>query len=481
MTRRQQQLAKHSPRDIIELAYLSALLERYQEGYQSKRFTAIKTFFESAVLVVPLESIFHAVAYAKPNVVLQCCELLLSSDSLPARSSKLLLDSMKSALPRIAFLQYCIASNGSVSHAHRLLLYQCGEAPADVILRKRDMCDMLQLMQEEITKCDEWYQLLNDTYSCIHQLVLSSEGRTRRRRRQHLPCNIDLEIVYPAADGNNTCKKNKVKKCCKLPMTLLTEGRKNLNQLSEDLVAEQSQDLPEESTFSSTNIKMLSALTDLRKDFETCSTLLGAFMESQVHIPLDIVGDDKYVTKFAKHASSIGLSVWALLILPFKCLNRGTFSNFSEDFRKFVVEFSHHIHDIRNPTLYSEYQFPGYDERLEFLLASMKQSWACNHGYVTYSLERHLQKECKKRHIYHDTALDEILGQWNANFENETLTLVPTEYRYLVARWIKWSLMINELRESLASQTAVGVIGLVNSGKSKFVRSLFGEKVSKQL
>ena len=210
---------------------------------------------------------------------------------------------------------------------------------------------------------------------------------------------------------------------------------------------------------------MLSVLTNLRKEFETCSTLLGAFMESQVQI---------------KHASSIGLSVWGLLIVPFQYLNRLIINNLSEDFRQFVVEFSRNIRSIRDHVFPpSEHQFPDYDERLEFLVGSMKQSWACNQQYVSYSVERQLEDQCTKRILYHNTPVDEILNQWNENFENETLTLVPDEYRPLVARWIRWSLMINNLRESLASQTAVGVIGLVNSGKSKFVRSMFGREVNK--
>jgi hypothetical protein len=172
--------------------------------------------------------------------------------------------------------------------------------------------------------------------------------------------------------------------------------------------------------------------------------------------------------------------VWGLLILPFQYLNRTFINNFPEDFQQFVVEFSRRIHGIRNYIFScSEHQFPDYDERMEFLVGSMKKSVTCNQSYISYSLERQVEDQCKKRNIYHNTPVEEILDQWNDNFEDETLTLVPNEYRRLVARWIKWSLMINNLRESLARQTAIGVIGLVNSGKSKFVRSLFGKEVRK--
>jgi hypothetical protein len=305
--------------------------------------------------------------------------------------------------------------------------------------------------------------------------VENYEEKRSLRYREHSPaCDTDLEVIYPSANIKNPQKHNE--KCCKAPLNLLTEGRKELNRLSEELIADHA-GFADETVMSNTNIKMLSLLTKLRKEFETCSALLGAFMQSQVKIPLDKPGSDTYANKFAKHASSFGLSVWGLLVLPFEYLNRLIGSSLSDNFRQFVVEFSHRARDYMFPT--PVHEFPDYEERLEFLVGSMKQSWACNQEYVSYSLERQLRKECEKRHIHHYTSVADILDQWNAKFEDETLTLVPKEYRRLVARWIRWSLMINNLRESLASETAVGVIGLVNSGKSKFVRSLFGNDVSK--
>ena len=120
---------------------------------------------------------------------------------------------------------------------------------------------------------------------------------------------------------------------------------------------------------------------------------------------------------------------------------------------------------------------PYYAGKLEFLMTSMKKSSSSNKSFIAYSLERQLVLECEKRNIKYETELDTILQQWNDNFEDEALRMVDEDYRPMIARWIKWSLMINQLRESLAEQTAVGVIGLVNSGKSKFVKSMFGIEV----
>ena len=71
-----------------------------------------------------------------------------------------------------------------------------------------------------------------------------------------------------------------------------------------------------------------------------------------------------------------------------------------------------------------------------------------------------------------------LIDNWEHTFDKDVLSLVTPPSRELVARWLKWSLMVHSLREELAKYTSVGVIGLVNSGKSKLVSSLFNIPVS---
>lgn len=65
-TVRQYQLAKLTPSQVIELAYLSALLEQFGDGVESHRishkFQVIQTFLENVVKVVPFESIVYAIS-----------------------------------------------------------------------------------------------------------------------------------------------------------------------------------------------------------------------------------------------------------------------------------------------------------------------------------------------------------------------------------------------------------------------------------
>ena len=421
--------------------------------------------------------------------MLECCKILCSN-AIPSKSvpSDFFLTGMKDALIHIRRCQSIIKSmHGRSSEGIYYAMMQLSVKPS-YERHEHERHDVQQFWRLEHAFArrffheekslpqlpwDEFNPLLNDTISCIAQFLKKYKKRGKKRKR-HSVCNIDLEVIYPSTKGENLKGR---KTCCKAPMTLLTEGKKELSRFSEDLIAE-NVGHTEESASAKTNRMMLAVLTKLRSEFETCSTLLGAFMESQVHIPLEKAGNDNYVNKIAEQASSFGLSVWGLLILPFEYLKQ-MIGSFSEEFGQFFIDFSRHSHDTEDFAFRSsEHQFPDYDEKLEFLVGSMKQSWTCNQKYVSYSLERQLEDQCKKRNIFHGTHVDEILAQWNSNFEDETLTLVPNQYRPLVARWIKWSLMINNLRESLASQTAIGVIGLVNSGKSKFVRSMFGKEVS---
>ena len=441
------------------MAYLSAVLEHRSQTQQSKRFEAIKAFFESAVSVVPLESIFHAMANSETEVVLQCCELICSSDAfqtLLAQSQYFPFKLVRDASLRIQHLEIKRTFSRSARHIHS------GD------ITDNEKYEEHYFENEQNTKSTEHPQLLRNTSKVMEKLLEKCNSDTRSS------FEFDLQVIYPSADDKDKHKR-KVK-CCKTPMALLTEGREKLNQLSKKLIAEQP-DATAKKMSSTTNIKMLSVLTNLRKEFKTCGILLGAFMEAQVQIPLDNAGYDKYFKQIAQKARSIGLSVWALLILPFKHLYKGIIEPLLD--QRIVVEFSpSETASVGRKYLSPEHQSPDY-EKLQFLVKSMKKSVTCNQTYISYSLERQLEHECRKKHISHHTSVAEILEQWNSKFEAETLTLVPNEYRRLVGRWIKWSLMINHLRESLASQTAIGVIGLVNSGKSTFVRSLFEHEVRK--
>ena len=79
MTSRQAQLAKLTPSQVIELAYLSALLEQHPNNSTSvlsRKFDIIATFLRDVVKVVPFESIAFAIAFSSYETALVCYEAL---------------------------------------------------------------------------------------------------------------------------------------------------------------------------------------------------------------------------------------------------------------------------------------------------------------------------------------------------------------------------------------------------------------------
>ena len=102
---RQQQLARLTPSKLIELAYLSALLEQYPHSSSqplSHKVEVITKFLEEVVQVVPLESILYAIANGNHNVVLSCSKALTASD-LDLPPSSLMLDGFAAAIPRLVW------------------------------------------------------------------------------------------------------------------------------------------------------------------------------------------------------------------------------------------------------------------------------------------------------------------------------------------------------------------------------------------
>jgi len=218
------------------------------------------------------------------------------------------------------------------------------------------------------------------------------------------------------------------------------------------------------------NRKMLDTITEIRKKQKVCSTLLGAFMEAQVRVPLVKSVRD---TAQAIGKTAIAVGVWALLSMPYFDME----SLLSVKFSSLFVEVARFIHGTYSGSSRVDVG-DEYAGKLQFLLQGMETTVSCNSRYISYSLEQQLQEQCNKLNIDASTKLQRLIDKWDDIFNKDVLSLVTPQSRGLVARWLKWSLLIHNLREDLAKYTSVGVVGLVNSGKSKLVSSLFDIPVS---
>ena len=267
----------------------------------------------------------------------------------------------------------------------------------------------------------------------------------------------NIEDLYPISTENSSGLKS--------PLEVLVTGRQQLTELSTKL------------SESCSNQEMLRTVNTIRhNELDTCTSLLGGFMhQGFVHIYLSSPKHPRLCDVTLRAAASVG--VWALFSLDYhqiqpilsKCHGK-----------QLLVKLFDHVKGISGISQESDGStFNPYAAKLQFIAQGMAKTvtMSGNAQNVSYSLERQLVELCNERNINATVALSDITGKWSVLFKENILSLVHRRCRLLIARWLKWALMIHNLREELAKYTAVGVVGLVNSGKSKLVNTLFGIKV----
>ena len=230
MNRRQEQLAKLTPSEVIELSYLNALLE-YQphDSTQplSDRMTAITKFLEEVVKVVPLESIGYSVAYGDSHVRQQCAKALDTLRKLGP--SKMMIDALTKAKR------------------------SCGS------------CDSCPPADRRPATGETEKAAPNPTGNCLCPLItqlLDKMGVLEESTR--IICGLDVKALYPITSSIQGLKS---------PIRTLQHGRSRLSSLSAD---------------EGNNVAMLKTVNEIRQqELAVCISLLGAFMDQQdIDIPL---------------------------------------------------------------------------------------------------------------------------------------------------------------------------------------------------
>ena len=286
--------------------------------------------------------------------------------------------------------------------------------------------------------------------------------------------NISLVDAYPLVIDDSKARKGPLTS----PIQILRDGRnkmKRLVELSAKAKASQSFEKSQGSQKLAQlyNSKMLEVVNGIRKnEVEICSLLLGAFMEEQIKVPLMKTSfDTARAIEIATSAAALG--IWALYSLTLGDVQAIIDSIPS---KSLLVEVKDYIKGVfKQDTVNADENYAG---KLQFMVQGMKETVSCNSHYVSYSLERQLIELCKTLKIDETTPLESLVTNWDEIFKDNVMSLVVSTHRSLISRWLKWALMVHHLREELARYTAVGVVGLVNSGKSSLVGTLFDIRVS---
>ena len=465
---------------------------------------------EQVVAIVPIESLLYSIAYSEENIAMQCCDNLLSHQIEIPPSFTMLRGSHR-ALHRLLAQWNEPLGLRSLQRSDDKEMYEAEIAvqTKNFKFAAKEAQKSYRKYKSKFTKQGKKLRVLPS--ASTHEEVVEEQHFYLQRAialnydnfafladaqeipeqlnymaRMHLNayhqaadkqldaiCGMSLECAYPITnDFANSLKS---------PLEILSEGRKQLAWLSQraiDVSQTEVEGLPstdesDKSLSSLYNAKMLKVVNDIRtNELKVCTSLLGAFMEEQIRVPLMKSSiDTANILNLVVSAAAVG--VWALFSLGLGDIQSLLASIPS---RSLLVEVTKYIRGIfKGETVNADETYAG---KLQFMVQGLNETVSCNSHYISYSLERQLIELCKKLKISRSTPLDALIKDWDSLFKDDVLSLVVPSYRSLIARWLKWALMVHHLREELAKYTAVGVIGLVNSGKSLLVSSLFNIQVT---
>ena len=474
---------------MIELAYLSALLEQHQQpgkkSLVSHKVDVVRRFLENVVRVVPLESIAYAIAYGKDEVALQCTKALLSycsQQKLPLSglikyglactcrrmSSGISADIFLQAVEKVGFTEYMRAG---------LLLEPANFFSEGLSMATKRLLEKAKLGQEHKMNPDGMPRKEVLGLANLYREVFAEEEVAKQGNVINAVCGLNIEEVYPITRKHIQAQENKSEQL-QCPLDILRSGKMKLSSLAKKAQGMQAgaQSVPPATQSSQKrldNSAMLKTVNDIRQqDLAICTALLGGFMEQQViDIPLVRSRRDRSEAFSLHGAASVG--VWALSSLNYDDI-QPIFARCQGN--QLLVKIEEYVKAIFSAKS-MEADDDRYTAKLQFIVQGMEKTVSCNSQYISYSLERQLFELCDDK-IDLSMPLDKLVAQWGGLFKKNILSLVALSHRPLIARWLKWALMVHNLREELAKYTAVGVAGLVNSGKSKLVNSLFGIQVS---
>lgn len=251
----------------------------------------------------------------------------------------------------------------------------------------------------------------------------------------------NLNSVHPS--DSKQASKN-----LKSPIKVIREAREALNQSNDG------------SALQETNFyeKILKVLQNARYvQIELCINILCCFIHQHVQVPFTEVNP---------------MSVWKRLIHIF-----GPYTDvFKSDSEYWTSMLKRCQRAISKGSEVAERTYRG---KLLFLVTTidLEAKAQITLAVSEYTLEKKLKEICSSRGINAETSVEQIVLAWQKHFKDCPIANVTPSHHSLISRWIKWSLMIHELRLTLEKHITIIIPGLVNSGKTQLMRSLFGFNV----
>ena len=458
----EEQFARFSPSELIKLAFFCALLEQTPHTLlASRRFKLVKSFVEEITRVTPIESLHSALANPE-------------NDDFAAA----LCEGLVAALADAKIPPSLSLWRNSLLYAIRQDAYGCTHVHHEYFLGVLDLVELISVSLVQfgnvlnVKTAESLFKMLlisafqfsdgeDDTVSEILRDPSKNLAVTFSNEYSYGMRNLcDISATgFPSAAISSVNLYYLFTKCSEFaPLTILELGIWELTQ---------------------GQTHALSSLQDIKVRLSTVTSIICAFMHEHVRVPLvDNVASFWKLTK-----------LYVRLLPPFIkfcvfCKNLDD-SKGSEDDQlpesddAQVYKAMKPMAKLVQQKLYenSTLAVDSYVTRLQLLVKGTGSASCLSEQCKEYFLEAQLMRICQQLTITAATPTEEIVSKWDELFKRTALFSIAKSFRPLVARWIRWSLMIHNLRHEMARHTAVGVVGLVNSGKSQLVNKLFQIKV----
>lgn len=271
--------------------------------------------------------------------------------------------------------------------------------------------------------------------------------------------NKSAADLYKWSRVDSSLKSKQGLRSLKSPISIIVEGREILHQSNDTTPLQQCEEVVSKHT---SYEEMMEVLHNARGGhFDLCIGVLCGFMYQHVRVPF---------TEFNP------MTLWKSLyhkIAPYS----DAFKNDSDFWTSILKRCQRAI------SKGSQAVERTYAAKLKFLVTnidpeSKANSTPTSSEYSMYTLEKKLEELCSERGIVREKPIDRIVHAWKSYFKDCPLANVASSHQSLITQWIKWSLLIHELRLTLERHITIAIPGLVNSGKTQLIRSLFGLDVS---
>ena len=479
---RKQQVANLSIDEVIELSFLGALLEQHPAHQKSARYDVIKKFFKSITAVIPIESAYSCIAnLSTDQQARNLCHMLKHANIRPPLSMTFFINAaLAIAKLRGEAVQFDEAT--SLEDLFHVFVVTAKKRASPMFWFKQPLPPLvnegryLKWFGRDVSLNCRNGDMVKYLQMIVDEAIKSSTGR--------IPAisGISVKSLFDATETLSGHRDSGLMLSglpkVKSPKVLLTDGRKYLHQIQKvarERLKSHGQSNERDIEMSTTrthNKLLLDYVKRLRgEELHMCIQIITAFMAEQVRIP---------ISDF-----SLTVSYWQLLKLGFGIFRRKV----SKDVVAQYISVSKHIRSIADETSHSVAPFETrdvanskYAGKLQFLLsASLRQDepLLIDDKFQMYSLESHLYRRFAHASVPEDQRIDEstplekVEEKWDTLFKGVGLSTIVHSHRRLIARWLKFSLMVHRLRSELSCHATVGIVGLVNSGKSTLVQELF--------